>query len=176
MPIWAYVKANSMFPHVPPETRRHGSDASFPSWEAFTRRKKEGPQNSLREILHAWCAASADFTDVADILKSGTQSPQVQRSSHSRQVVKGFVYLMRYGSSGKVYKIGVAENVPRRHAQIRMMAPQDLRIVHSIPSDDPYGIEQYWHTRFAEKIVEGKKELFHLSAVDVAAFKSRKYQ
>src|SRR5947207_3209586 len=94
----------------------------------------------------------------------------------SRQMDTRFVYLMRYGSGGAVYKIGISDNVARRHAQITMMAPQDVRIVHTIQSDDPAGIEQYWHNRFADKVVEGKKELFRLSADDVVACKSRKYQ
>jgi hypothetical protein len=57
-----------------------------------------------------------------------------------------------------------------------MMAPQDVRVIHTIPTDDPSGIEAYWLNRFEPKRLEGKKELFRLTAEDVAAFRSRKYQ
>ena len=88
----------------------------------------------------------------------------------------GYVYLMKYGGSGSVYKIGLSDNVSRRHAQLNMMAPQDVRVIHTIPTDDPSGIETYWLNRFESKRLEGKKELFRLAAEDVAAFRSRKYQ
>jgi len=54
--------------------------------------------------------------------------------------------------------------------------PQDMRIVHIIPTDDPEGIESYWKRRFDPKRLVGKNELFRLAAEDVAAFRARKYQ
>ena len=56
------------------------------------------------------------------------------------------------------------------------MTPQDMRIVHIIPTDDPEGIESYWKRRFDPKRLVGKNELFRLAAEDVAAFRARKYQ
>lgn len=151
-------------------------DKAFPSWDSISRRAREGPEGSLRDIVAAWCNSRPQFADVAQILQHAASAPRTLESRGDRQLVKGFVYLMRYGSGGAVYKVGIAESVPRRHAQIAMMTPQDLRVLHSIPTDDPRGIEDYWHRRFESKRVEGKKELFRLSSEDVAAFRSRKYQ
>jgi hypothetical protein len=56
------------------------------------------------------------------------------------------------------------------------MNPSQVRVEHVIDTDDPRGIEAYWHSRFADRRLPEKKEIFALSADDVAAFKRRKYQ
>jgi hypothetical protein len=73
----------------------------------------------------------------------------------------------------KRYKIGKAVLVERRTDQISLQLPQDLELVHAIRADDAYGIESYWHRRFAAK--NSKGEWFSLSREDVQAFKRRKF-
>jgi hypothetical protein len=80
----------------------------------------------------------------------------------------GIVYLLR---SGPHYKIGKTKDFDSRLGQIKLQLPFDVEVVHKIETDDPTGIESYWHRRFMSKRDNG--EWFSLSVEDVAAFTSR---
>ncbi len=76
--------------------------------------------------------------------------------------------------SGKRHKIGRANSAGRREYELSIQSPEPVKLVHSISTDDPVGIEAYWHNRFKDKRRHG--EWFELNAADVAAFKRRKFQ
>ena len=77
----------------------------------------------------------------------------------------GYVYLMKDGSR---FKIGHTNSVGRREAEAATWLI-NARIIHDISTDDPEGVERYWHRRFEPKSIE--REWFALDAVDVAAFR-----
>ena len=60
----------------------------------------------------------------------------------------GHVYLPRAGS---FYKIGMSRDFESRFDQIRLQLPFPVKEVHRIKTDDPEGIERYWHQRFSKK-------------------------
>jgi len=42
-------------------------------------------------------------------------------------------------------------------------------LIHEIKTDEPVGLEAYWHNRFRDRRMRG--EWFKLSAADIKAFK-----
>lgn len=80
------------------------------------------------------------------------------------------MYLLK---SGRYYKIGKTISVGTRERQLQIQLPEQARTVHTIKTDDPSGIEAYWHRRFEAKRKNG--EWFELSAQDVSAFRRRKF-
>src|SRR5579883_2029392 len=86
----------------------------------------------------------------------------------------GHVYLIK---SGKAHKVGSSRAVYNRTATVVRQAPLGGELIHTISTDDPEGIERYWHDRFQKCRINGSNkasgEWFHLSSAEVAAFKRR---
>ena len=122
-----------------------------------------GPKESMLKVLKAWALSRPDQADVAAMLAGLDPEP-------ARQIA-GAVYLLRHGRS---YKIGCSRMVEHRVRELQQSLPERAKLVHAISTDDPHGVEAYWHRRFAPKRQRG--EWFRLSADDVAAFRQRRFQ
>lgn len=144
--------------------RRNNPD--FPS--STTLRDHFGNSGGLMSALREFCLARSDYDDVLALL--GEQQP-LDSLRPVPGPATGFIYLMKYG---RYYKIGFTNHVGRRGYEHNRAVPGKHNLIHSFETDDPSGIEAYWHNRFAEKRCEGTKEYFDLSPDDVAAFKRRK--
>jgi Meiotically up-regulated gene 113 len=137
----------------------------FPNEKTILRafRSKENKLRRLAEFANA----NSEYGDIAAMLAD--VAPAIE--SDERATKEGLVYLMR---SGAHYKIGKSADLERRVKEIRIALPEAATLVHAIRTDDPSGIEAYWHRRFADRRAKG--EWFKLTHADVAAFKRRKYQ
>jgi Meiotically Up-regulated Gene 113 (MUG113) protein len=82
----------------------------------------------------------------------------------------GFAYLLK---ATKYFKVGRSSSFERRSRELAIQLPEKAEAVHVIRTDDPVGIELYWHRRFESKRKNG--EWFELNAQDVKAFKRRKF-
>ena len=141
-------------------------DGSFPSDNTF--RRRFGGTAEILKWLAEQIRALPEYEDVAAMLVAkGTTSTSEAKSD----VKEGLVYLIK---SGAHFKIGRSDELERRVKEIRIALPEAASLIHSIRTDDPAGIEAYWHRRFADKRANG--EWFKLTNADVAAFKKRKFQ
>jgi hypothetical protein len=140
------------------------ADPSFPTMSAFD--KHIGRRPVLIEAVRAFATDHDEYSDVLKLLPE----PENDEAPEERTRVDGAVYMLKLG---RHYKIGKSFRVPQRHREIAIELPEKPDVVHVIVTDDPTGIEAYWHNRFADKRTNG--EWFALTRDDVTAFKRRKF-
>lgn len=131
--------------------------------------RKLGKLPERVEAVRAFAQARQEYADVIAWLPPPDGNVE-QETQHSAEGRDGAVYMLRLG---KHYKIGKSFRVPQRHREIAIELPEKPDVVHVITTDDPTGIEAYWHNRFAAKRTNG--EWFALLREEVAAFKRRKF-
>lgn len=144
---------------------------TFPSHTVFSRRL--GKKSEMAQKVISYCKNNAGYDDVIKICKgvldsSGGLGREIDSEEAEPQF--SFVYLMKLGQS---YKIGQSDYVEKRKYDIGAKLPEEPKLIHKIKTDDPIGIEAYWHKRFESKRKRG--EWFDLSSSDVKAFKRRKF-
>jgi|SRR6185437_2814189 len=164
--ISKFIEAARHYGRLPTKTelrmyRRAHED--FPNDKTF--HTHFGSKDALLANVRGRVQDKPEFRDVAAMFGPEPAKP---REVHPKE---GLVYLIK---SGVHYKIGRSDQLERRVKEIRIALPETATLVHSIRTDDPVGIEGYWHRRFADRRANG--EWFKLSNADVTAFKRRKSQ
>lgn len=178
--IQAKFDGDSLLRHVAEAYRHFGHVATDGELRLYGRTHPTFPSHStisnhfsgkagLIAAVRAYVADRPEFADVAALLPAGTAPPPELR--RRAKVSDGSVYLIQ---SGPHYKIGRSDELERRVKEIRVALPDAATLVHTITTDDPSGIEAYWHRRFADRRANG--EWFKLTSTDVMAFKRRKFQ
>jgi len=130
----------------------------------------------LTAYLIEYASEDERWADLVEVLQRAR--PQIANEGDQDDAGSqdyGHVYLIR---SGKVYKVGSSRAVYSRTATVVRQSPLGGDLIHTISTDDPEGIERYWHKRFKSSRINGNNKMsgewFALSAADVAAFKRRK--
>ena len=140
-------------------------DSSFPGYQTVLEHVG-GSVDQARAIV-SYCERTGLHPELRSALAASTGRDEEGSALSS----DGSVYLLK---SGLAYKIGRSDNIERRIKEVTVAMPESVTLVHAIRTDDPSGIERYWHNRFASKRMNG--EWFKLDMSDVAAFRRRKYQ
>lgn len=148
--------------------KRH-QDPTFPSHNTFSR---FGAKRRFVARILEHCRSLGGFDDVVSLLDASTATSVASRQGQDvpGEIEIGFVYLLK---SGRYFKIGKTNAHGRRERELAIQLPEKALSVHVIKTDDPAGIEAYWHTRFAAKRRHG--EWFELNAADISAFKRRRF-
>ncbi len=160
--------------HIPTSQElrlRRRSNPSMPNKGVFERIAPTKP--ALIQTLIAYCREHAGFEDVLAICEEyqTAHPPERARPERDRAQTFGDVYLIK---SGKYYKIGYSVSAERRTREFQIQLPDLPTRIHTIRSDDPRGVEAYWHKRFETKRVRPDAEFFKLDAADVRAFRAWK--
>ena len=167
--IIKYIDLIRELDHFPIEGElriKNKTDKSFPSHTAFSQLGSK--QERVQKILK-YCQGKEELHDIIDYSTKVAKSTHPKSySTNSESDKVGYVYLLRHGTRNE-YKIGRTNNPIRREGEIRLELPEEIQPMHYIETDDPSGIENYWHSRFATK--QKKGEWFLLIANDVRAFK-----
>lgn len=144
------------------------SDARSPSHTTFLRLRNK---NARAARLRAF-SLERGYGDVADLcapIADAEIAPE-PKETLARDQELGSVYALK---SGRFHKIGRSNSPGRRERKLAIQLPEKSTVVHSIKTDDPAGIEAYWHRRFQDRRKNG--EWFELTPRDISAFRRRKF-
>jgi Meiotically up-regulated gene 113 len=148
----------------------HRRQPDFPSDPVFQRL---GSKEKLIQLVAEWSREHSGFEDVVRWCDDYLEHAPKRKNSIAKHAADepelGQVYLMK---SGRYFKIGKTCSTGRREYEVGLQLPDKVETIHAFETDDPHGIEAYWHKRFAAKRKNG--EWFDLSREDVAAFKRRR--
>jgi hypothetical protein len=169
-PLAAFARELGRLPVTHEMRMRKKTDPTLPNEKVFARRF--GSRAEAVRRLGEYCRRTAGFEDVATMCATAAIAEPPSSPEHDEDDSDefGFVYLIK---SGRYYKIGRSNAVGRREREIALQLPEKADTVHVIRTDDPAGIEVYWHQRFAAQRKNG--EWFDLRAADVKAFRRRKF-
>lgn len=164
--VIAIARALEKFPtYGEIEVASRSGDKGFPNKNVFYRL---GAKDQLVSRVAEYCQTRTGYDDVLKWCEPLLQKKNESGKSETRGAV-GEVYLFK---SGHYYKIGKTNDTVRRGKEIRVQLPESLKMVHSIKTDDPSGIEAYWLKRFESKRLNG--EWFDLGPNEIRAFKQWK--
>jgi hypothetical protein len=162
-----------------PEMRMERNiNREFPNDSVIGRRWS---RSELIEMLVKFCERNEGYNDISTILDTipriaKASNIEADQASSEESNDSGYVYVIRAQGA---YKIGCTRAPYRRAAEIANQSANGAELLHLISTDDPEGIEKYWHGRFSEKRLNGVNkqsgEWFALRAEDLSAFKKRKF-
>jgi hypothetical protein len=168
--LLGWLKVADQVGRFPTDAQIRMASRRDPAIPSHSTMRKLGRNHEVAAKLAAYAEANGR-PDIAalcrDVPKPRQRSPEAMANGGTTQA-PGFVYMIKHGSRDE-YKIGYTLDPLRRLGEIGLQLPHAADPVHTIETDDPSGVEAYWHRRFSDKRLRG--EWFKLTPADVAAFK-----
>lgn len=158
--------------HIPTRydmIQKRSGDPLFPSRQTIT--KRLGIEVERAEKVYEWALKNDRDKGVAELFAELIHSKGNRSEDYT---AKGQVYLEKSGSR---YKIGMTSNPIRRRRDLAPQAPDPFERIHTIVTDDPSGLENYWKKRWTKqgKIYRDTTEWFTLTNADVRSFKRMRH-
>ncbi|MBU1146876.1 MAG: GIY-YIG nuclease family protein [Candidatus Omnitrophica bacterium] len=147
----AFMREIGRFPTQRDLTGKRYRDPKFPSPSSII--KRFGNKKGMVEKIADY-AEKKGYSDIVEMCVSVVETPIEARDRETENGgVVGEVYLLK---SGRYYKIGKTNDTVRRGKEIRVQLPERTDLIHAIKTDDPSGVEAYWHKRFESKRMQGE--------------------
>jgi hypothetical protein len=142
-------------------------NADFPGHKSFTRRWS---MSQLAEALAKHAVETGNSVVAGWAETYLTKKPVTAQSDITveKGVAKGHVYMQQVD---KKFRIGKTNSLVGRYRQVQLETPHQVEYVHTILTDDPEGVEKYWHKRFKPLKLQIGGDWYALKASDIAAFK-----
>lgn len=140
------------------------NDPEFPNSKTLFDTKKQKKELAIK--ISEWCKKKNGYEDIVKLCTPVIEELSEEKELSNVSMARGEVYLFR---SGRYYKIGKTNDTVRRGKEIRIQLPERTDLIYAIKTDDPSGVEAYWHKRFESKRMRG--EWFDLNSSDIKAFK-----
>ena len=167
----ALIRDLGRYPTRPDMRLRARREGGFPSGTTF---RRHGNKAEFAAKIVDYCRERDGYEDILElaepVARTANKEDNTTDLDDDDDVVFGYVYLLKHRRD---YKIGRSNSPGRRNYEVDLKLPGKVSVVHEIKTDDPVGIEAYWHKRFADKREKG--EWFNLTRKDVTAFKRRKF-
>jgi Meiotically up-regulated gene 113 len=143
------------------------NNSNFPSTTAF---KKRWGMSQIAEELARYAAKfeNATVSRLATDYLQAKPVKEVLKAEFTNAAAKGHVYLQKVD---KRFRIGKTNSLVGRYRQVQLETPHKVEYVHTILTDDPDGVEKYWHKRFEPLRLQISGDWFVLKPTDIAAFK-----
>lgn len=160
----AFIRELGRYPTRGDFLVKRNSDPEFPSPNTMTR---FGNKRDTAIKISKYSARKG-YDDIVELCKEIVENFDEKKNADDSIANQnlGAVYLFKHG---KYYKIGKTNDTVRRGNELKIQLPENLDLIHEIKTDDPSGIEAYWHRRFESKRMNG--EWFDLNSSDIKAFK-----
>jgi hypothetical protein len=147
------------------EVLHHNKKDKYPDASTFYNKLGLVKNGDLAKSILDYIKDRDGYDDITVICK-----PVYDRYKNNEKteetIQTGFVYLCK---SGNQYRIGMTNNPERRQGEVGVLLVDPYELIHIIETDDMRGVEDYWHTRFKQKLIRG--EWFRLNSSDIKAFK-----
>jgi hypothetical protein len=143
------------------------NNSDFPSINAIKRRWS---MSEFADATLKFAELNNDLELASYAQKYLTEKPtnKVTAGTIEQKSAKGHVYMQKVGDK---FRIGQTNSIVGRYRQVQMETPTRVEYVHTILTDDPLGVEAYWHKRFQALKLPINGDWFALKPSDIAAFK-----